>query len=411
VRKRALTVLALLAAALMSLLGGAVPAVAAPSPTAPSQAARPGITVTVYELGFNQVSCSAAADCLGLGLAVNPKTLGAQVTLGWNGTTWRKLAVPSPAKGASGVGLTGVSCARQAGQPTCVAVGDYGSKSGHASMFAVTWTGRALRLLPAPRLPRGVTGAYLSAVSCVSARHCVAVGAVIAAPGGAAPLLFETWNGTAWTATTRALPAAGDSAVVNGLSCATASDCVLAGGLETRNGKQSAYAARWTGASLARLAVPAPARTASPMLTAVSCPSTTACAVTGLDFSSATGAAGLAFTDILRHGTWSLAKVGWPTGTTTSELLGLSCLSATWCMAAGNIGGAVAVLVYNGRSWSVQHLPAPAKGYADYLGGVSCVTQKSCVALGDIGPVKKDQLDPLGARWQGRAWTLTVIRP
>jgi hypothetical protein len=37
------------------------------------------------------------------------------------------------------------------------------------------------------------------------------------------------------------------------------------------------------------------------------------------------------------------------------------------------------------------------------------VTEKSCVALGDIGPVKEDELDPLGARWNGRTWTLRVI--
>lgn len=55
-------------------------------------------------------------------------------------------------------GLTGVSCAREAKQASCVAVGDYVTKSGHASVFAVAWTGGALRLLPAPRLPKGVSG-------------------------------------------------------------------------------------------------------------------------------------------------------------------------------------------------------------------------------------------------------------
>jgi hypothetical protein len=132
--------------------------------------------------------------------------------------------------------------------------------------------------------------------------------------------------------------------------------------------------------------------------------------VTGLNFSAASGPTGLAFTDVLRNGTWSLAKVAWPQGTTTSQLLGLSCLSATWCIAAGSNDSADAALIYNGRSWSAQRLPAPAKGYGDDFGGISCVTENSCVALGDIGPVKENELSPLGGRWNGKAWTLKSSR-
>jgi hypothetical protein len=410
VRKLVLTGLALFAAGLTALLSGVTPAVAAQFPAVQSRAPQPGITVTLYALGFNQVSCSFASACLGLGLEVNPKTLGTQVTFAWNGTAWRKLALPSPAKGAIGVGLTGESCARETKQPSCVAVGDYTGKSGHASVFAVAWAGGALRLLPAPRLPKGVSDVELDALSCASARHCAAVGDVVTTPDGASPLLFETWDGTAWTVRTKALPAVDDFPQLNGISCATSTDCVLVGGLEQDvNGKQSAYAARWNGSSLSRLTVPVPAGTAAPSLAAVSCSSTASCAVTGLNFSAASGPAGLAFADVLRDGKWSLANVAWPKGTTTSQLLALSCLSATWCIAAGSTGSEVAALIYNGRSWSAQHLPAPPKGHADDFGGISCVTEKSCVALGDIGPVKEDELDPLGALWNGKAWALKVI--
>lgn len=408
-RKLVLTGLAVLAAGLTSLLGGATTGLATQFPTAPLQAPRPPITVSLYALGINQVSCSSASACLGLGLAVNPKTLGSQVTLAWNGTSWRKLALPVPAKGSSGAGLTGVACARETKEPSCVAVGNYTSKSGHASVFAVAWNGGGLRLLPAPRAPRGVSDLELDALSCVSARHCVALGDVVARPNAAFPLLFETWNGTGWTVRAKALPAVGDLPLLNGISCATATDCVLIGSLQGVSGKQSAYAARWNGASLRRLTVPVPARMAAPSLVAVSCSSTASCAVTGLNFSAASGPTGLAFIDVLMDGKWSLAKIAWPKGTTTSQLLALSCLSAQWCVAAGSAGREIAALTYNGRSWSAQHLPAPAKGYADDFGGISCVAERNCVALGDIGPVKKNELDPLGALWNGKAWALKVI--
>jgi hypothetical protein len=403
-------VLAVLAAVLTSLLGGAIPAIGAQFPTVRPQAPRPGITVSLYALGFNQTSCSSASACLGLGLAVNPKTLGSQVTLEWNGTAWRKLALPIPAKGASAVELTGVSCARQARRPGCVAVGDYVSKSGDPGVFAVAWTGGALRLLPVPRLPKGVPDVYFDGLSCVSATHCVALGVGITTSNGAFPLLFETWNGTGWTIKTKVLPTIDDFPELNGISCATPTYCVLVGGLQ-RGGSANltVYAARWNGTSLTRMAVPAPARLASPSLAAVSCPSTAFCAVTGLNFSAANGSADLAFADILRDGKWSLVKLASPKGTTTSQLLALSCLSAQWCIAAGSVGTRIEALTYNGRSWSAQHLPAPAKGYADDFGGISCVTEKSCVAIGGIGPVKEDKLDPLGGRWNGKIWTLRVI--
>jgi hypothetical protein len=181
-----------------------------------------------------------------------------------------------------------VSCARQTKRPGCVAVGDYVSKSGDPGMFAVAWTGGALRLLPVPRLPKGVADVYFDGLSCVSATHCVALSVGITTSNGAFPLLFETWDGTGWTVKTKDLP-------------------------------------------------------------------------TVDDFSDLNGSAGLAFADILRGGKWSLVKLASPEGTTTSQLLALSCLSATWCMATGSVGTRVEALTYNGRSWSAQHLPAPAR--------------------------------------------------
>jgi hypothetical protein len=411
VRKLVLAGLAVLAALFTGLLGGTVPAIGVQFPTIrPLQAVRPGITVSLYALGFNQTSCSSASACLGIGLAVNPKTLGSQVTLAWKGSAWRKLALPIPAKGAMAVELTGVSCAREVKQPSCVAVGDYVSKSGDSSVFAVAWTGGALRLLPVPRLPKGVADVYFDGLSCVSARHCVALGVGIATSNGAFPLLFETWDGTGWTVKTKDLPTVDDFPDLNGISCATPTYCVLVGGLQQGgNDKQNAYAARWNGTSLSRLTVPVPAGIAAPSLAAVSCSSTAFCAVTALNFSATSGPTGTAFTDILRDGNWSLAKVAWPKGTKTSQLLTLSCLSPTWCIAAGNVGSRVAAFTYNGRSWSSQHLPAPAQGYADDFGGITCVTEKSCIALGDIGPVKENELEPLGALWNGKTWSLKVI--
>ncbi len=389
----------------------ATPSLAAQSPATPSLAAG-GITFSLYAFSANQVSCASAGACLGLGLEVNPKTLGSQVTLGWNGKAWRRLALPKPVKETTQVDFNGVSCARGARQPFCLAVGYYAVKSGDFGSIAVAWTGGAVKLLPAPPPPKGATAEDISldAVSCLSATHCVAVGSDNVTPTGASPLLIETWNGTRWTVRTKALPAANDFPVLNDVSCVTAADCVLAGNLQLGpGGKQAAYAARWNGTSLTRLTVRVPAGVTEPILAAVSCPSTATCVATGLDFSTASGATGLAFVEVLREGTWSPSKISWPRGTKSSTLFGLSCRSATWCVAAGSAGTGAAALFYNGKTWSALHVPAPVKGYTDDFDGISCLSAKNCVALGDIGPVKVNALGPLSGVWNGKTWALKAI--
>ena len=75
----------------------------------------------------------------------------------------------------------------------------------------------------------------------------------------------------------------------------------------------------------------------------------------------------------------------------SSELDGVSCVSATACTAAGqyynpNSGAGSRTLVesWNGTAWSV--VPTPNAGPyddANYLSDVSCVSAAACTAAGD----------------------------
>jgi hypothetical protein len=402
-----------------AVLGGAAPATAAPAPATiigATVTARPGpaITATATVITIDKISCASAKVCLAIGLEkLSATATAAWVTLVWDGNTWTPWAVPAPAKGARDVVLTGLSCVKG---PSCVAVGEYltAGTPGTTASFAVTWAGGALKLTPALAQPEEVTAVTVNAVSCVTARDCVAVGDVLT-PDDADVLLFETWNGTKWTATTKAL-ASGDFGQLNDISCETATRCVTVGYLSSIAGTRtvSGFAGLWTGSAVIGLAVPAPAGTSEPYLSAVSCASAATCVATGYDFADLGIDKGFAFTEMLDKSTWTLGKVAWQTGTTSSRLLSVSCVSVRYCIAAGTTGYArtasAATLVYDGTSWSALVPPPPPKGDNDDLSAVSCAAASSCVAIGNISPASGASSSLLSAFLTGARWTLLTVK-
>ncbi len=85
------------------------------------------------------------------------------------------------------------------------------------------------------------------------------------------------------------------------------------------------------------------------------------------------------------------------------ELYGVSCPSASWCMAVGRTdGGGLAGVsgIWDGHGWQWLPDPAPSGKLAVFdLTSVSCVSQTSCVAIGS-GPFGV----PVGIRWNGKSW-------
>lgn len=390
--------------ALTSALAGLALSVATTT-SAHATAAHSTKTIGSSQILTEHVSCSFAAACLGFGFDIPAKGPVSYVPLAWNGKTWRRLTLPAPAKGATQISLTGVSCASTSKKPFCLTVGEYvpAGKPGDVFAFALAWTGSGLQLLPAPSMPAGTDHQFLAAVSCLPTKECVAVGNSYGLNAQGVGMLFDTWDGTGWTDQIN-----GAYAHLDDLSCTTVQDCVLAGTFsQLWNGKQFPHSARWNGTSVKRLTVPAPAGSVAPVLLAVSCPSALTCVATGLDESKTNGNS---FVDYLSGTTWTLGQSPWGKGTKAGRLFGLSCWSATGCSAVGSTGsdtaGRAAALILNGRSWTAQHIPAPAKGRVDRFGGVSCATKKACVALGDIGPAKSGQRGPLGAYLNGAAWSL-----
>jgi hypothetical protein len=105
-------------------------------------------------------------------------------------------------------------------------------------------------------------------------------------------------------------------------------------------------------------------------------------------------------------------------GSSGNSLAGISCLSARFCMAAGNdnlSGEEVLIEEWNGTAWSkvaAPQPPAPAEGIDSGigLGGVSCASAKFCVAVGSGYFTGPDSPHNQGAfaildTWNGAAWS------
>jgi hypothetical protein len=221
----------------------------------------------------------------------------------------------------------------------------------------------------------------LSAVSCPSARFCMAVGDTTATSG---PPRAMRWDGTDWHRLSIPRPALG-------VSCPSVRFCMAVG---YNRGKVAAPAAEIWRPGHGWRVVPVPAAgVTSDTLFHVSCPSAAFCLAAGF-----TG----------KHGDHQLIDrwdgTSWShvdTGDRSGEFYGVSCTSRRFCMVSGS-----ALARWNGT----RMLPTTAPvGLRDpFHADVSCVSPSNCTAAGSRkGPVAGTSSvadRTLIEHWNGSAW-------
>jgi hypothetical protein len=210
----------------------------------------------------------------------------------------------------------------------CFATGADSNKAGSKTLTE-RWNGNVWSVVASPN----ITG-VLSAVSCTSATSCFATGDRTVGSGGNTAPLIERWNGSSWSVTTSPSPAGADRSYLLGVSCARPTFCIAVGESDfgVRDDVPDSVAwdvMRWNGKA------------------------------------------------------WSFASAPKPKGTTElSTLRGVTCLSASFCVAAGyyyrDDGVPTIVERWNGTRWSVGYNP----GFIGYLSGVSCASPTFCAAVG-----------------------------
>ena len=284
-----------------------------------------------------------------------------------------------------------------------------------AALWSATPAGAStawrVQQVPAP----ANSGAQLLGVSCPAPGICFAVGDSTDLTTGAQSVLAERWASGQWTIQPTPSPGTGGVGQLTGVSCLSATDCTAVGIDSTPAAANSTLVEHWDGTSWTVVPSPDPAGTSITDFVGVSCPSSTSCTATGLyDVQTGTSGHEAPLAEHWDGTSWTIQHVPVPAGATSAALDGgVSCLSATDCIAVGTAGfsGTPANTQplaerWNGTSWTIQATPAlPAGAYNPHLSSVSCTSPARCTAIG--GYLANGSAETsLAERWNGTAWTI-----
>ena len=401
--------------AVAAVLGSAIPsaaASAAPANPAPARAALGAADKAAAAAagGFgpfgSRISC-VSSTCLQVGANVNSAGNSTPTAQVLHGTTWKALGVQGPA-GSVSAELTSVSCTTTS---YCLATGDWVNKAGVDQTYSLTWNGSTLTPIVKAPLPHGDQLEAMGSVSCVAVKSCVVFGSAVSTTDLTGSLqLIWTWSGGRWGV--KAVP--GSNSTSLGLSaghCFSLSSCLAVGLDVSASGADSEVLATWNGKSLTTKPISTSSTSATfPM--DLSCTSPTRCAVVGMvaPLSASSTSAISTVAQVWNGSSWQSTKWTGPKGSTTALLLGVSCTSASYCVAVGAAGtsntAAAASLVWNGTSWSTVYPPSVAKGLISMFSDVSCTATGHCVAFGAYGKATALNGTPLAGYFSGGKWTL-----
>ena len=278
------------------------------------------------------------------------------------GETWQVQSIPTPGPG----GLAGLSCPSST---TCIGVGDY-AKSGQELTLAELWNGQEWSVLRTPN-PQGVPQSVLSAVSCSRQRH-----AWLLAPFTAATLRARAprWqnSGMAISGQSKLLrcPPCRSTHItlprmLSSLECLVRlRRCALglANGPTGRSGKRDC----WRNGGMA-IRGQSNAPSAGVALRAVCAPASDCTAV---------GQRKHPLVERWNGKSWGTQLT--PPGV-GGDLSAVSCLLPTFCAAVGGRH----ILGRNGSGWSSEKTSLSGGGI--HLDGISCVSASWCIAVGAGG--------------------------
>ncbi len=354
---------------------------------------------------LNGVFCHDLSFCWSVGYRGSNPSHGFTLAERWSTTLsqWQQVTTPSPAS-AEESNLQGVSC----GSSICLAVGADESSSLHVSTLAERWAGGHWSIVPTAHLIANPSG-ILWGVSCVDNTDCFAVGSYQKRHHHSdTRALIESWNGTAWSLMPS--PDPHQSSVLYGVSCKSSTSCLAVG---TYSDAAIGYALveHWNGTAWSMVFTRTGISSESIQLDSTSCPTTTECLSAGSYYNSA----------ILQR---TLAEE-WnapdrsefttppnPSVTHASQLIGISCASATACIAVGDqpyTASHVKALAesWDGTAWTVHSTPAISGSHNVSLLAVSCAGTSDCFAVGPDFE-SSHRIVTLGERWNGTTWSVVT---
>lgn len=250
---------------------------------------------------------------------------------------------PSPNGGATTTFLSAVTCVTAS---DCWAVGR--TDDGYSETVLMRWDGDSWKVVPSPSVEKAANG--LVDITCLSSSSCWAVGYQITVFPAGVHTLVQHWDGTSWQIIPSANAATGFSALY-GVACTSDTDC-WAVGFHNSGSLAQTLIERWDGTS------------------------------------------------------WQIVSSP-NVGSDHNVLAAVTCLSASDCRAVGYTGveGATNAVVaqWNGTAWTSSALPQQPNSQEDLLRSVTCNSTSDCWAVGDSYDGVLGH--PLIERWDGTSWT------
>jgi Bacterial Ig domain len=261
-----------------------------------------------------------------------------------------------------------------------------------ASAVSLQWS-----VAPSPN-PSTSLSDNLSAVSCISLTECVAVGDYYVSENHVMTLI-EAWNGSNWSITPHtdpSFPSTADRNILDGVSCVSGKNyCVAIGSISTSSVGNEELFYIWNGSGWTE-SVGSP--NSSDYLNGVSCVSATDCMAVG---DSATTTLTQTLAETWNGKVWTV--VSSPNVGNFSQLNSVSCIDAQHCVAVGYDGQGTLIETWNGTTWSIS--PSPSPSTSSQLQGISCALATGCVAVGYyVGNTENLTLVEI---WNGGAWTVS----
>jgi hypothetical protein len=310
--------------------------------------------------------------------------------------------VTSPNAGFAPTLLSAVTCVAAS---DCWAVGR--SEIGHTytDTTLMHWDGSSWTVVPSPSVPQMTNG--LVDITCVSSSSCWAVGYTINVQTVHVQTLTLHWDGNSWQIVPSPNVGTGFNALY-GVACASDSDC-WAVGFENGGSLAQTLIERWDGSSW-RIHDSPNVGSQHNVLNAVTCVSSSDCRAVGYS-----GAAGAKSSLVARwDGTaWTASALPNPPLAQENTLLSVTCTSISACWAVGDsYNGTVhqtLIEQWNGASWTSP--VTPNGGVDNYLSHVTCASALDCWAVGHsnnaaVDPQLFDQ--DLILHWNGSAWLLSA---
>jgi hypothetical protein len=208
-------------------------------------------------------------------------------------------------------------------------------------------------------------------------------------------------------------PSAQNLHTLDGVSCTSAAACWAVGHTGFIRNLETTIVESWNGSSWNVQPVPTPSgatgRYAKSVLNGISCTSATSCMAVGYQGS---GNSQSLLAESWNGVNWTVKPMAYPGGR-YSFLSGVSCASANACAAVGvtfsspfSLSKAL-VEFWNGRTWRVTRVPQP--GSDSDLQQVSCTSAQMCVAVGSWHSSNGSSGAPLAELWNGHRWTATSL--